>query len=174
MSILLSIALLSYLIKYLTLYETDFIISLIASLIAGLGLSLLLFLEHQRSFKASDLATLYLILSIICDVILLTMPSKLAAHIVVLHPVLVRCSMHLALLVLEFRSKHQAFGDVNNSQSPEELNGVVSRVFFTWINPILLQGYKNILIDQDLPPLSHDLKAKVTRKAILQTWNQRG
>jgi hypothetical protein len=154
--------------------ETSFVASLLASLLAALGLSLLLLLEQQRSLKSSDLATIYLVASILCDVVTLTMPSGVSTHIGLSRPILFRCFTHLALLILECRSKRPVFNALKNPQSLEELSGVLSRVFFTWINPILLQGYRNILVDQDLPPLSRDMKPEFTRKAILRTWDQRG
>jgi len=174
---LLSVILLAYLAELLTSseeHELLFVASLIASLVAALGLSLLLYLEQKWSPKPSDIATLYLVASILCDVVLLTDPAGTTAHTETPRPVLVRCLMHLTLLIFERYSKHSIPSALGEPRSPEELSGVLSRVFFTWINPILFQGYKNLLVDQDLPPLSRGLKPKVIRKAILQAWDQRG
>lgn len=174
---MLSVILLSYWTKVSILdvqHKTTFLVSLFASILAALGLSLLLLQEQQRSHKASDLATLYLLASILCDVVHLTMPSDTARHTNTSRPVLLRCCMHSALLVLECRAKRPAFSALSKHQPPEELYGILSRVLFTWINPILLQGYKNILVDQDLPSLSRDMKPEFTRQAILQTWSQLG
>ena len=139
-----------------------------------MGLSLLLFLEQQRSLKASDLAILYLVAAILCDAVVLTMPSEVLEHTDISRPVLVRCFMHFVLLVLECRTKRSAFSALNNHLSLEELHSVLSRALFTWINPILFQGYKNILVDQDLSSLSRDMKPEFTRDAILRAWSQRG
>jgi hypothetical protein len=57
--------------------------------------------------------------------------------------------------------------------SPDEINNVLSRVFFTWINAILLQGYRRILVDYDLPPLARNMQPKRTREAMLRAWAQR-
>jgi ATP-binding cassette subfamily C (CFTR/MRP) protein 1 len=176
-AILLSVILLAYLAELLTSseeHEVLFVVSLVASLVAALGLSLLLYLEQKRSLNPSDLATLYLVASILCDVVLLTNPAGITAHTETSRPVLFRCLMQLTLLIFECHGKRSTPSVFGESQSPEELSGVLSRVFFTWINPILFQGYKNLLVDQDLPPLSRDLKPKVIRKAILQAWDQRG
>jgi hypothetical protein len=59
-------------------------------------------------------------------------------------------------------------------QSPEEASGVLSRLFFAWINPILLRGYKSMLDTYDLPPLGLDMSAELSREAMLQAWNKRG
>ncbi|TVY93597.1 ABC transporter [Lachnellula willkommii] len=174
--VLLSVTLLSYLTKFSASdiqHDSTFFVSLLVSLLAALGLSLLLFLEQQRSQKPSDLATLYLLASIFCDVVVITVPSGTAERMKISRPILIRCCMHAALLLFECCGKRSAFSAVNKHQSPEELSGVLSRALFTWINPILLQGYRNILIDQDLPPLSQNMKPEVTRKAILDIWSQR-
>ncbi|KAG2005232.1 hypothetical protein GB937_008929 [Aspergillus fischeri] len=102
------------------------------------------------------------------------MPSKIARHADTSRPVLLRCCMHLALLVLECCTNGgPAFSDLNKHQPPEELYGVLSRLFFIWINPILLRGYKSILVNRDLPTLSQDMKPEFARKEILQAWSQR-
>lgn len=152
--------------------EKTLVASLLASLLAACGLTFLLPLEQQRSVKPSDIATLYLVASILCDIILLTMPSGIA-YSQVSSAVLIRGSVHAVLLLLECGSKHQAASFIAVPLSPEELSGVLSRVFFTWIISILLQGYTGILVDQDLPCLSQNMKPERTRRAILGAWAQR-
>lgn len=155
-------------------HDTNLIASFASSLSATLGLSLLLFLEHRRSHRSSDLGTLYLVASILCDIILLTSPTETAIHTTVRRLVLVRFLVYVVLLILECFGGRPAFGVFDKSQSPEELGGILNRAFFGWINPILVQGYKNILINKNLPPLSCDLKPGAIRKAMLHAWNQRG
>ncbi|KAI1427713.1 putative ABC transporter [Xylaria sp. FL1777] len=174
--ILLSVILASYWTTASTLeiqYKTNFLVSLLISLLAALGLSLRLFYEQQQSHKPSHLITLYLLASIICDAVYLTVPSSAAMRTGTSYPVLLRCCVHSVLLILESRARNPASGPTNKHHSPEESHGVLGRVFFTWINPILLRGYRNILVDKDLPPLSRDIKPELTRKAILQAWSQR-
>jgi hypothetical protein len=153
--------------------EMVFVISLFTSLLATCGLSLLLLLEQLWSSKPSDLATLYLVAAILCDVVLLTIRSGIP-YPQIWRPVLARCSIHVALLILESYAKYPASMFLEARRSPEELNSVLSKVFFTWINPLLIQGYKNILLNEDLSPISRDMKPEMTRKAILKTWAQRG
>ncbi|TGO29604.1 hypothetical protein BPAE_0013g00560 [Botrytis paeoniae] len=101
------------------------------------------------------------------------MPPKIRASSRASQPVLARCVIHSALLVLESCDERPSLSNSSNLQSPEESHGVLGRVLYTWINPILFQGYTNILIDQDLPPLSQDMKPEFTRKAMLQIWSRR-
>ncbi|KAK0708156.1 putative ABC transporter [Lasiosphaeris hirsuta] len=58
-------------------------------------------------------------------------------------------------------------------QSPEECSGILSKAFFFWINPILARGYRNILIQHDLPHLSRDMRPEAIREGILKAWSQR-
>lgn len=155
-------------------YTANFSVSLFVSTLAAVSLSLLFLLEQQRSHKASDLATLYLLASVLCDVVYLSMPSEGATYPIVSRPMLLRCCMHSALLVLECCIKRPTVTILSRKQHPEELNGILSRVLFTWINPILLRGYKNIFLSQDMPSLSQNMKPEFTRRAILKAWSRRG
>lgn len=146
--------------------------SIATSLVAASGLGLLLFLEQRRSLHSSDLATIYLVVSIIYDFVFLTIPSERPLHPDVSRVLFVRLVIHSILLILECCPRQASTS--NECRSPEESSGALSMVFFTWINPFLLLGYRNILIDRDLPPLSQDIKPEHTRKAILRAWDQRG
>ncbi|KAI1756695.1 putative ABC transporter [Xylaria castorea] len=153
--------------------ETTFLVALFTSALAALGLSVLLFLEQQRSHKGSDLATLYLCASILCDVVYLTMPAKAAKPTSSSRPVVIRCIFFSALLLWECCVKHSAVHDIGDRLLSEDMRGVLSRLLFVWINPILAQGYRNILLPQDVPPLSQDMKSERTRMAMIQAWSQR-
>lgn len=143
------------------------VVSLSASLVAALGLSLLLFLEQRRSAAPSDLAVLYLLASAGCEIMLLTMPAQGYANP---RPTVIRLFLYSALLLLETAGK----GCVRQGESPEESHGVLSRAFFTWINPILLRGYRTILVEDDMPPVRSDMRPDRTREAMLRAWNGRG
>ncbi|KAF7162579.1 hypothetical protein CNMCM5623_007825 [Aspergillus felis] len=177
LGVLLSVILVSYYIKVSSLdvqHKTLILASLFASVAAALGLSILLLQEQQRSHRSSDLATLYLLATILSDAIHVAVRSKIASDANTSRPVLLRCCVHLALLVLECCTDGgPALSDLNKHHSPEEHYGALSILFFTWINPILLRGYRSILGNQDSPPLSKDMKPKFTRKAMLQAWSQR-
>lgn len=155
-------------------HQIIFVASLLASSAAAAGLSLLLGLEQQRSLKPSDLAVLYLFASIVCDALLLTMPSEIFAVFEASRPVLVRCFIHLTLLALECCNKPYSLGISSNHRSPEEFHNVFGRLLYSWINPILFQGYSNVLVDQDLPALGRNMNPELTRNSINQTWSRRG
>ncbi|KAK5653329.1 hypothetical protein OQA88_9020 [Cercophora sp. LCS_1] len=128
-------------------------------------------IEHRQFPGPSDLVSVYLITAILCDALRLNLPSTSTVPV----SVLARCLAYSLLLGLEYLPR----GPPRNSRkdfvekSAEEESSLLSRVFFHWINPILAQGYQNILVNSDLPPLSQDVKPATTRPAILQAWSQR-
>lgn len=130
--------------------------------------------EQRRAPQGSDAATLYLLASILCDVALLTTPSKPTDYQNTFPPIIFRCSLYLVLLVLECWPVPSALGALANDQSPEELRGALSNVLFVWINPILVRGYRNLLVNDDVPVLNQDTRAQSTRHAILHSWSERG
>ncbi|RAH71174.1 putative ABC transporter [Aspergillus aculeatinus CBS 121060] len=78
------------------------------------------------------------------------------------------------LFVIELcTSRCSDFDGVAKDHSPEESCSLISRTFFLWINPILLQGYKSILSHEDVPPLRQDMSPAKTRHSMLETWSQR-
>lgn len=151
-------------------------VSMALSAVAAFSLTALLVLEHSRSPKPSDLVCLYLVSSILCDVVTLTLPPSKP------HPsggqvaVLARCGGYLLLLVLEHFRPLAVLRDpdADPKLSPEEKSSLLSRAFFSWINPFLNKGYKNLILDEELPPLGKGLKPELTRAAMLLAWEQRG
>ncbi|KAL2070754.1 hypothetical protein VTL71DRAFT_13780 [Oculimacula yallundae] len=177
LGILLSIALFPYWVNVLAFNlerNVYFLVALFTSQLGTLGLSLLLLVEYQGSLNPSDLTSIYLIASILCDAVYLTMPLGVARQAGAFRIVAFRCFIYLIILVLENLTIRTAFEEASKEQSPEETHGVMSRVLFTWINPILYRGYSNVLVDADLPPLSEDIKPEFTRRDMIRTWSSRG
>ncbi|KAI0391308.1 putative ABC transporter [Xylariaceae sp. FL0594] len=152
-------------------HQAYFLSSLMASIIASLGLSVLLFHEQSRYHKPSDLPRLYLLCIAICDAIYLTLPTDSDRGLSTRLPVVLRCVAHTALFLLECWTRPRLVDD--GWTSAEEANGMLGRAFFTWINPFLIQGYKNVLVDQDLTPLNRDMKPALTRRAVFGSWSRR-
>ncbi|KAI0555381.1 putative ABC transporter [Xylaria curta] len=153
--------------------EPSFSVALLASALAALGLSVLLFLEQQRSPKASDLAILYLCASILCDAVYLAIQAKASRPTSSSRPIVMRCTISSVLLVWGCCIKRSALHNTSDRLLSEDTRGVLSRLLFLWINPILYQGYRNILLPQDVPPLSQDMNSDHTRMAMLRAWSQR-
>ena len=154
-----------------------YLASIFLSALAAVCLNLLLYLEQRISLTtSSDLATVYLIGSIVCDTVILTIPhAEPTPWDVSLLPVVTRCVAHTLLLILECCNGGISSAEAaTNHISTEEVKGILSRIFFLWINPILVQGYRHILTKDRLPYLSQDLKPRHIRRDMLEAWCQRG
>ncbi|KAK6853983.1 hypothetical protein PG995_010795 [Apiospora arundinis] len=155
-------------------YEARYWLSHFASTLAALGLSLLLFLEQQWCYRISHQATLYLLVSILCDIVYLAIQFYAAERTNLSRPVLIRFCAQLTLFVLEYRTQRRpilgARGKVPHSQ---KFHGLFSRLLFLWVNPILLQGYRNVLRQTDMPPLDEEMLPGHTRKAMIKSWSER-
>lgn len=164
-----------YLVKFSTSslnLDKTYVASLVASIVVAIWLSLAFVLESRYSISYLDLATIYLLFSIVCDIVLVTMPSGISVDGPRSLPIIVRGIVNSVVLILSCCTSRSK-SSMSKLLSPEEKCGILSRTFFFWINPILLQGYKGILADTDLPPLSQDLKPKATRQAVLRAWDRR-
>lgn len=154
------------------------VLSGITSLIACLGLCPLVFLEHTRSVRPSDLSVLYLSVTLACDSVDLwtTVYQDTAASVALtdLLPAIVNICLKLVLVVLESQRKDKILRDGSDKWSPEELSGILSRTFFWWINSILAQGRRNILTEDSLPPIGAQLSSKLLRHQASVAWDQRG
>jgi ATP-binding cassette, subfamily C (CFTR/MRP), member 1 len=152
--------------------DKPYVASLVASIPVAMSLSLVFVLEPQYSISYLDLTTIYLVFSTLCDVVLVTMPSGISVDDPRSLPIVIRGIVHSVALVLSCCISRPK-SSISKPLSPEEKCGILSRIFFFWINPTLLQGYKEILTDTDLPHLSQDLKPKATRQAVLRAWDGR-
>ncbi|KAK1755647.1 ABC transporter FUM19 [Echria macrotheca] len=142
---------------------------------AALALGALLYLEHGRSSMPSDLASIYLVVTSLLDFVALTAPVSTTASLVrgPSAPLLARFLFHVLLLALEYFGPRKPLDADLTEKSPEEQSGILSRLVFGWINPILREGYQNILVHHDLPHLSKDIRPGGTREKMLQAWSER-
>lgn len=151
------------------------------ALAACLGLVPLLLFEHKRSVRPSDLALIYLLATLTCDVLrfwaaLYAGSALHHAYLSLRHswPIILNICIKIALLVAESQGKEQFLREPHRQYAPEQLAGVLSRTFFWWINPILAQGRRVILTEDSLPPVDHGLSSKSLRHKALLSWDQRG
>lgn len=151
------------------------ILSAATSFIACIGLCPLLLLEHDRSIRPSDVAVIYLLVTLACDVAELgttVYEGSAWGHIAL--PAIANICVKLMLLVAESRGKETILRGARGQWAPEQLAGILSRTFFWWINSILVQGLRRILTEDSLPPVDRELSSKLLRQRALLAWDQRG
>jgi ATP-binding cassette, subfamily C (CFTR/MRP), member 1 len=153
--------------------DIDFL-SVLTSFISYIGLCPLLFLEHTRSIKPSDLAVVYLLISLACDAAELGTTAYQDVTFPVALGVIAKLCIKFLILVVESREKGGILRRQYGQWPPEQLAGVLSRTFFWWINSILAKGSRDILTGGSLPPIDHKLSSKLLRHRALKAWDQRG
>ncbi|KAI9042041.1 P-loop containing nucleoside triphosphate hydrolase protein [Aspergillus affinis] len=144
----------------------------IALILAAFDLCILLWFGHRRTVRPSTLVILYLGLSLTKDFIAWTLLSGdleplersfLAA----------RAALELCLLMMESQSKTRILKPGYRSLTPEKRTGILGRVFFWWINPVLKQGYRDVLTPNALPGIDQAISSTVLRKRIIGAWRER-
>ncbi|KAK1982529.1 ABC multidrug transporter [Colletotrichum cereale] len=148
-------------------------LSLVASLSAVAGtccVFLLSFLEHDLSTTPSPVITLYLLGAGICDIPILRTLWVRQDHVSV---PLVRTGGLVAkavVFLLESMSK-RSYLEVSYSQaSPEVLGGVINRILFLWLIPILRRGYRTCIELDQLPCLDSELSVARQQARLARVW----
>ncbi|GAB1312725.1 hypothetical protein MFIFM68171_02935 [Madurella fahalii] len=120
--------------------------------------------------QPSDLAIVYLLVTLVCDSI--EFGTFVNEDDVSYGAGLAMANLWVKL-VLEVAESRGKAAIQRGQWSPEESAGLLARVFFWWINPILAKGNRNILTGECLPPLDQKLSSKLRRQRALQAWAQR-
>jgi hypothetical protein len=82
--------------------------------------------------------------------------------------------MQLSLFILDHGTLRPVLSSGGRDAAPQERHGLLSRLLFLWINPILLHGYRNVFRQQDMPPLNDEMLPESTRQAMVRSWSERG
>jgi len=126
------------------------------SLVVSLIVILVSYVDHGWSIRPSATVVLYLVLASMLDIPRLRtfwlMPEKANAAVFT-------CSFiaSMLMIVLESLGKHHLLSRTQLKASPEALSGILSRACFTWLLPLLRQGYTKILDPSELLPISEQL-----------------
>ena len=149
----------------------------IPMLVAAAGICVLSPLEHYRCIGPSGLITLYLVATVILDIAQFVESPLTGSSWTTLVLAWGQMCTQLALLVLECREKGDILvrhDDDDSELPPEELAGILSRVFFWWVNPIILRGDREVLDETCVPELDNKLASGLLGHKMVHRWNQRG
>ncbi|KAI1209043.1 ABC transporter [Annulohypoxylon truncatum] len=157
-----------------TLNETNLhVASRALELAAALVLCILSWLKHRRSVRPSDTIILYLVACLIRDCFELPSTIRGQSDWLMQDPILAQLVLETSLLATENLQKDLIRKSLNDDISSEEKSSILGRTFFWWINPILYEGYHNVLLSYDLPSIDTKLLSKPTRIAALHAWERR-
>jgi ATP-binding cassette, subfamily C (CFTR/MRP), member 1 len=122
-------------------------------------------LEHWRTFKTPILLSVYLLLSGLLD-IAQTRTKWLIATETGQHSTLARLqTVTVAVKFVWLATEHLA-KPISVEHSLEERTGPFGLVSFTWLNPLFLQGYSNVLSLKDLAKLDRHLSSELLHQQL--------
>ncbi|KAG5930350.1 hypothetical protein E4U42_001865 [Claviceps africana] len=150
----------------LTLPATAIVIASFAWLLYG---SLL---EHVRSVRPSTILCLYLGVSSLLDMASCRTAFFIPGYAVVARIQLISYFVKLAILAAEVTEKRKWLFWHCRELSPEATASFYNRVFFVWLNPLLLKGYRTSLTVDNLTPLDQDILSASQPVGILRRWGK--
>lgn len=144
------------------------------SLAASLAFCALSYAEHTRSPRPSSILNAYLLVSLLLDgAILRTFwMSDLAASVRAVFTA--SFSLKACLLVLEAKEKAGLLvrGGGQQWRNPESTSGLYSRGLLSWLNPLLLDGFRRLLKPADLYELDKSMKAAALNDMFWVAWDK--
>ena len=81
-------------------------------------------------------------------------------------------SIKLLILVLEAFEKRGILLAEYSHYPPESTSGIYSRSFFWWLNPLLRDGFRKVLTNEDLYPIDLDMRSERVQHALKREWTK--
>ncbi|EGX92389.1 ABC multidrug transporter, putative [Cordyceps militaris CM01] len=139
-------------------------------LIAALVAASLLYVEHRRAIRSSALLGLYFFVRVVFEAVKcrsffsrpgLAPVGALAAA---------SCGVHLVLLTLQEVSKRELLIDpaLQESLGEEGTAGFWKRMLFTYLNPMFIAGFRNVLCLQDLDNIGPEFSSALLHSKLKQ------
>ncbi|KAI1780180.1 ABC transporter [Hypoxylon cercidicola] len=131
-------------------------------------------IQHHWSVQPSSMVILYLLWCLIRDGFEALETVEEKRNLLMQDVLLPQLMVEVALLITENYPKGPMKALMYEHEiSTEEEASILSRVFFGWINPVLIQGYSNVLLGSELPSIDTKLRSEPIRLAALRAWDQR-
>jgi hypothetical protein len=143
------------------------------SFVASLVFCALSYAEHARSPRPSSILNAYLLVSLLLDgAILRTFwMSDLATSVRAVFTA--SFALKACLLVLEAKEKAGfIMRSGEQDRNPEITSGLYSRGLLSWLNPLLLDGFRRLLKPADLYALDESMKADVLNVKFWKAWDK--
>jgi len=126
--------------------------------------------EHCRTVRPSAIIQLFLFSTILLDLPRVRTAWLLDANYTAASIFTVTFSLRILLLALESRLKWK-YTESPDNVPPEERQGIFGRIFFWWLMPMFLEGYKRDLTMEDLFAIDDDLKGDRLLRRLTKSWN---
>ncbi|KAJ5108345.1 P-loop containing nucleoside triphosphate hydrolase protein [Penicillium angulare] len=149
------------------------IISVPLSLICSLCTFALSWTEHRKSVAPSNIICFYLTCSILLDTAqarTLWLRDNLQIVAVTFTAAL---AIRFLILVAELQEKQQYLTPPFSTYPPEVLAGMVNRVLFWWLNPLLLRGARGLLNSTGIFPIDSSLQSTGLQEKFVPKWQSK-
>ncbi|KAG6256393.1 hypothetical protein E4U23_001961 [Claviceps purpurea] len=130
------------------------------------------YLEHVRSVRPSTILCLYLGISSLLDLASSRTSFFIPGYDVVAPIHLSSYFVKLVILTTEVVEKRKLLMWHCKNVSPEAAASFYSRVFFVWLNGLLLKGYRTSLTVDTLTPLDQDILGASRPDSLLDRWER--
>ena len=130
------------------------------------------YLEHSRSRTPSTILIVYLLISIMCDMVRvrsvwLLVPNSPLAHLFTASVV-----FKFLVLLLEAGEKTQYLPAQMTERRPEETSSIINRGVFHWLNRLMLRGSRHVLFPNELYELKPGMTADQLGDIYLRNWRK--
>jgi ATP-binding cassette, subfamily C (CFTR/MRP), member 1 len=145
------------------------------SFVASLMSCVLSYAEHSRSPRPSSILNAYLFVSLLLDGAILRtfwmsdLPTSVRAVFTA------SFALKACLLVLEAKEKAGLLsgkGGGEQRRNPEITSGLYGRGLLSWLNPLLLDGFRRLLKPADLYALEKSMKADALNLKFWKAWDK--
>ncbi|KAJ5554453.1 hypothetical protein N7513_004412 [Penicillium frequentans] len=147
------------------------------SFVAALVIPTLSFLEHSRSPRPSILLSIFLSLTVLCDIVQVRSLWLLVHNTDGLNYVklfTVAVVWKAVLVCLESVHCQSWLGWDWKIHSPEEVNGLYGLGTFLWLTPLFMSGYKKVLNLSDLFPLDKSVSVEALKSSFAHNIDHTG
>ncbi len=126
--------------------------------------------EHRRSVRPAATLQVFFFFTIVLDLPRIRTQWILDGNNIISSLLTVAFVMRIILLFVESLQKWKHSSLSPESIAPEDRQGVFGRTFFTWLNPMFLEGYNKDLTMDDMPQIDDGLKGEVLYVRLLKHW----
>jgi ATP-binding cassette subfamily C (CFTR/MRP) protein 1 len=142
------------------------------SLAGSLVLAALSFLEHMRSIRPSWLLNIYLLLTVVFDIVR-SRTYSLSPDLDAIATVFTsRVAVELILAIVEARPKRRLLLPEFADSPPETTSGPYKRALFWWLNALFKKGYSESLTVDDLFHLDKHLQSDYLHHLLGSSWDR--
>lgn len=143
------------------------------SFAASLVFCALSYAEHARSPRPSSILNAYLLISLLLDGAILRTFWLSDLAVSVRGVFTASFALKACLLVLEAKEKAGLLmRGGEQARNPEITSGLYSRGLLSWLNPLLLDGFRRLLKPSDLYDLDKSMKAAALNDKFWIAWDK--